>query len=119
MEKIIKTYALFEGRPDHELPPHMGALCLGFDFSAKKVERSPKWNEAILAGHESEVPVEVRVIVTGLTPAMAEFMAAFIGTYTVQIWDWYMKPQYHQQPVSLVLMHWDRETKTYWDQVVF
>ena len=119
MQKIIKTYALFDGRPGHDLPPHEGALCLEFDFTTKKVVRSEKWQEALWAGCEAQAPVEIRVIVTGLTPAMTEFVAAFVGCYTFPIWDGYMKPECDQQPVSLVLMHWDRDSGTYWDQQVF
>lgn len=118
MTKLVKTYALFDGRPGHDLPENEGPLCLDFDFAAKKVVRSKHWNEAIQTGCESEIPVEIRVIVTGLTPATTEFVSKFITAHTFPIWDWYMKP-YEQQPVSLVLMHWDRDTGTYWDQQVF
>jgi hypothetical protein len=119
MKKIVKTYALFEGRPGHNLPANDGALCLDFDFATKKVVKSKKWQEALTLAKNSEVPVEVRVIITGLTPATTEFLAAFVDCYTFKSWDWYMKPEYDQKPVSLILMHWDKYTNTYWEQQVF
>ena len=65
----MKRYCLFEGR--HELPTNEGALCSGFNFNTLKSDKTPLWKEAL---QELEGGNNIGIYVTGLTPALTEFL---------------------------------------------
>jgi glutamine amidotransferase-like uncharacterized protein len=89
----MKTYCLFEGR--HELPSNSGPLFSAFDFESRKGVRTDNFSSAIQALEDGE---EVAVLVTGLTPALAEFIFEC------------------PQGAKLTLLHFDANTKQYWPQ---
>jgi hypothetical protein len=89
------VYSLFSGR--HELPPHQGALCLDFNFSQFCANRTELWNQALdhLASGNP-----VGLYVTGLTPALTEFLSEARGCAG-----------------ELTLFHYHRESGDYVAQV--
>ena len=109
MENI--TYTLFEGR--HDLPENLGAICSGFDFKAKNAVKTHHWVDALnffclkteqISSARQIAAAELRLIVTGLTPALTEFICE-------------CAKRKHLHP-KLILCHYDKETDSYWDQVI-
>jgi hypothetical protein len=111
METITKTYALFEGR--HELPPNEGALCLGFDFATRRVVKSPLWDEAIETLCKGG---QVSLIVTGLTPALTQFLSEAV-TERIEYYACF-EDAYGIHRGTLLLLHYDSQTGQYWEQVI-
>jgi hypothetical protein len=96
MSAETKTYCLFEGR--HEVPTNEGAIYEAFDFTAKAGIATQHWTDAIQ--HLANGGI-VHLYVTGLTPALTEFLS-------------YVKENFIA--VDLVLLHHDRESNGYWSQ---
>ena len=91
-----KIYCLFEAR--HQLPSNEGALCQDFDWSSLSTLRTNFWYEATALLAEGQT---IRVIVTGLTPALTEFIS-----------DCRCKKG------QLILLHYDREADCYREQII-
>mgnify|MGYP003527289480 FL=1 len=95
MTQKTKTYCLFEGR--HELPQNSGAIFSAFDFMnfapIPNVWMYEDFMQQIKAG---EV---VRLIVTGLTPALTYILARV------------------PKDCKLILMHYDSSRECYQEQV--
>lgn len=87
----MKTFSLFSGR--HELPENLGPICESFDFVNKQANKSDLYNEAVTYNGT------VKLYVTGLTPALTEFLA-----------------QRMKGNNSTILLHFDNSTNTYWEQ---
>jgi hypothetical protein len=87
----MKTYSLFSGR--HELPENEGALFNSFDFVSFKGNKTELYNKA---KEELRNEKEVSLIVTGLTPALTEFLS-----------------ETKNLKGKLFLLHFNAETKTY------
>lgn len=96
-----KTYCLFNR---HALPENLGAICEEFDFETFQVQKSELWKDAVLAEN-------CEIIVTGLTPALTQFISAWAN---VNIRD-----NYNNSEKSLTLLHYNAETKGYVSQEVF
>jgi len=96
-----KTYCLFNR---HELPANLGAICEKFNFDNFQVEKSALWKEAVICE-------KCEIIVTGLTPALTQFISAWAN---VNIRD-----NYNNSEKSLTLLHYNAETKGYVSQEVF
>jgi hypothetical protein len=106
--KEFRTFCLFEGR--HELPTNEGAICTSFDFTTKKVVKSSLWLKAVNE-------FNCKLLVTGLTPALTEFISDWSNQWTYNRGD-----AYAQQDVlgfaKLTLLHFDNESGEYWEQRV-
>jgi len=100
----MKTYSLFEGR--HELPENQGAICTSFDFTTNKVVKSPLWDEAIEACRRGE---NVELYVTGLTPALTQFIGHSWSAYH-NMWA--------DGGINLTLLHYNSQTGEYWKQAM-
>lgn len=113
MQTQTKTFCLFEGR--HELPTNQGAICTGFNFATFTAEKSPLWEEAL----RSE---DCEIYVTGLTPALTQFVAEWAKANINTIEDSYGGEAYSTVDFvsnRLVLLHFNSEKKEYVRQVVF
>ncbi len=88
----MNRYVLFSAR--HEVPINLGHLCDNFDFSKFEVIKSEFWQKAI---NDSEI----ELIVTGLTPALTQFISEKIGNG------------------SLILLHFNKESNNYISQKIF
>lgn len=66
----MNYYCLFQGR--HQLPPNEGALFASFDFSTFTGVKTPLYKAAL---EDLRKGLEVLVYVTGLTPALTEFLS--------------------------------------------
>jgi len=87
----MKTYSLFAGR--HELPTNLGPICESFDFANRRANKSDLYDEAVAYNGT------VKLYVTGLTPALTEFLAQRVkGSFPT------------------VLLHFDNSTNSYWEQ---
>ena len=106
--KEFKTYCLFEGR--HELPKNEGAICTSFDFATKKVVKSSLWLEAVNEFH-------CKIIVTGLTPALTEFISDWCNQWTYNRGDVYAQ-QDALGFAKLILLHFDSQSGEYWEQQI-
>ena len=111
--KDMATFCLFAGR--HELPTNEGAICTEFDFATKKVVKSELWQVLLNEGG--------KLLVTGLTPALTEFLAEFSAEHRVRLDDIYHCPEKYYnsdyQCPRLTLLHFDAATKEYWEQECF
>jgi hypothetical protein len=94
----IKTYCLFEGR--HELPSNLGPICSSFDFEAKEPVRTELWDEATT--HDGTV----KLYVTGLTPALTQFLSDRVADSS-----WMANAR-------TFLYHYDSATGEYWEQQI-
>ncbi len=105
--------SLFEGR--HELPTNEGAICSDFDFSTFKAVRTELWEKCIDRLYKDTV----KLIVTGLTPALCEFLVEAVNNNS-SFHTGYQIGEYKDCPTgSLILLHYDSVTKDYWEQVIF
>jgi hypothetical protein len=109
IEKNFKTFCLFEGR--HELPTNEGAICTSFDFITKKVVKSELWKIARNEPH-------CKIIVTGLTPALTEFISDWCSEWTFNRGDLYMNCDMLTGFADLTLLHFDSQSGEYWEQRV-
>lgn len=101
---MIYYYCLFEAR--HELPDNNGALCYRFNFDTKQTEKTKYWYQSI---QELIKPNNiVYIYVTGLTPALTEYLSC-VFSYLCDFGSY----------GELILLHYDKETKTYWKQKIF
>jgi hypothetical protein len=91
--KIENMYSLFEGR--HELPFNKGAIFSSFSFDKREGVKTSLYNELLNEGG--------MLIVTGLTPALTEFLSEFSNSVNFK-------------KNKLTLLHFDSNTKTYWEQ---
>jgi hypothetical protein len=98
----MATYCLFAGR--HELPANEGQICESFDFTTKKVVKTKLWLKAVQNFCDGE---DVSILVTGLTPALTEFISHLLNL-----------PPEDFKKGSLVLLHYDSSNSTYWEQRV-
>ncbi len=74
-----KFVCLFEGR--HEIPQNEGAIVESFDFEKFKAKKTEKWQEAL---EVLETNGTVYLYVTGLTPALTQFIAEAYKLRAVQ-----------------------------------
>ena len=111
-EKEIKTFCLFDGR--HELPENSGAIASGFDFETKKPIKTALWYAALMALTKGGC----RIIVTGLTPVLTDFIREAVGVTHYRGSDVYAKHDTSRSE-SLVLLHFDSQKKEYWEQKIF
>jgi hypothetical protein len=95
----LTTYCLFSGR--HKLPENQGPLFLEFDFKEFRGVKTSQYFDAIQKIGSGEI---VEVIVTGLTPALTEFIADMIT---------------FNKEGSLNLLHYTSQTESYNRQKVF
>lgn len=97
---------MFEGR--HALPDNEGALFSSFDFILGKAERTSLYNDVLDCIYKGE---RVGVYVTGLTPALTQFIS-----------DAYYAHMMHWNDVGMngiiTLYHYDSVSGTYWEQNV-
>ena len=107
MTKEFRTFCLFEGR--HELPTNEGAICSSFDFTTKQVVKSSLWKEAV---NEPSC----KLLVTGLTPALTEFISEWCDKHTYNRGDVYA--QQDSCWATLILLHFDSQSGEYWEQRV-
>ena len=102
----MKTYTLFEGR--HELPSNEGAIFSSFDFDTKKGVETPLYWEAMSAS----IKGGIKLIVTGLTPALTQFLRS-VKLSAVNSHDC---NEEDDTSANVTLLHYDRETNSYWEQ---
>lgn len=95
-EKPQDTYSLFEGR--HNLPENRGYLFSDFNFNSFNGVKTDFYHEALDRIIKGE---EIKIIVTGLTPALCEFINDVI--------------KYHK---SVILLHYNRDTDEYVSQKI-
>ena len=90
-------FCLFEGR--HNLPPNEGPLYNSFDFNTYRAVPTHNFQRVIslLTNHQ-----QVRVYVTGLTPALTQFLSEV--------------REYIHATGDLSLMHYDKELNSYCQQ---
>lgn len=93
-----KVFALFEGR--HELPANSGALYSNSTTGPQGLVRNENCFKEALTALEAGNPVQV--ICTGLTAALCDFIAEAIKV----------------KNSTLIVLHHDRETNTYWSQLI-
>ena len=93
----MKIYCLFLGR--HELPQNEGPIYSSWDFEKNTGVRTPLFNELVRNGGQ--------LLVTGLTPALTEFLISF---------NLYWSSTFLLPP-KLILLHYDSKTCEYWEQV--
>jgi len=102
----MKTYSLFKGR--HDLPSNEGAICSEFDFNTSSVVKNEiNWNALLNEGG--------KLIVTGLTPALVEFLTAWKYKWYMHTADMYAQYQGENCP-RLILLHYNNVTLNYWEQ---
>jgi len=111
MEKEKKIYCLFSGR--HILPENLGAIASKFDFTTKEVVKSNLWEKAV----EDCFFDGVKVIVTGFTPALTQFIGDAVKASHFKANDEYM--QFNPCNAGLILLHFDAKTGKYWEQCIF
>lgn len=87
--------ALFAGR--HELPAHDYVIYSSFDFERKRAIETPEFGEFVMKATMADF-ADVRVIVTGLTPALIQFLKTY------------------KNHSSITLLHYDIVSKEYWEQ---
>ena len=101
-----KTYCLFSDR--HDLPLNEGSICLSFNFSTLTViKNDSNWNALLNEGG--------KLMVTGLTPALIEFLIAWKNKWYFHTCDLYAEYQGQDCP-KLLLLHYNNVTKEYWEQ---
>ncbi len=93
-------YSLFKGR--HELPKNKGALFSDFNFKSFEGVKTENYHIALLELIQGN---EVILYVTGLTPALTEFLKDAFKFYGVGFG-------------SLVLMHYNSESGKYIKQII-
>lgn len=110
MENQTKTFCLFNR---HELPENLGAICNDFNFETFAAEKSPLWEQA--ANTEN-----CEIIVTGLTPALTEFISEWAkrNIYVGQI-EYGGETLPHIENNKLVLLHYNNKTNSYVRQAIF
>jgi|AACY02.16.fsa_nt_gi hypothetical protein len=101
----MPVYSLFSGR--HKLPENNGALFSDFDFNTFKGVETENYNKAIETLNNGGT---VAVIVTGLTPALTQFIA---HAFRVR------NESPHRSNATLSLQHYDRESGDYKPQNIF
>lgn len=69
-------FSLFEGR--HELPANEGALCSAFDFESFSAVKTDLWSAALESLKKGQ---DITLYVTGLTPALTEFLGEARALY--------------------------------------
>jgi hypothetical protein len=89
----MKKYSLFSGR--HDLPENLGPIVSEFDFGTFKCVPTPLWDDALETLQRGDY---VTLYVTGLTPALTEFMFAAAAVNGLR---------------GLLLFHYDRENQSY------
>ena len=108
------TYTLFNGR--HEMPANEGAICESFDFVSKTVVKTPLWDKAIYSDEE------VTLYVTGLTPALTQFISEWVKHNAKVACDSVVNGRWVGESVifeaKLTLMHYDSASGQYWPQVI-
>jgi hypothetical protein len=105
----MKIYSLFTGR--HDLPDNSGAICESFDFTTNKAIKTPLWNELKENGG--------KLIVTGLTPALTEFLSDYTSFNYVPVDDVYHNARDFDADYNhagLILLHYDKNSNSYWEQ---
>ena len=90
-------FCLFEGR--HNLPFNEGPLYSSFDFTTYRAEPTPNLNRVVNLLNDHQ---KVRVYVTGLTPALTQFLSEV---------RWHINAT-----GDLTLMHYNKETDSYCQQ---
>lgn len=110
MTTQMNTFCLFKGR--HELPANSGPICIDFDFATMKAVPTLLWDAAI---NQIWSGNPVNLLVTGLTPALTDFIAACNHV-----------PQLESGIVlelsdrgSLNLLHYNRVTNSYVPQKIW
>ena len=102
----MKTYSLFGDR--HDLPSNEGSIGLSFNFNTFTViKNDSNWNSLLNEGGY--------LIVTGLTPALIEFLIAWKKKWFMHTADMYAQYQGEDCPL-LILLHYNNVTKEYWEQ---
>lgn len=99
------AFALFADR--HELPPNRGGLYTGFDWRKRRAIRNPTAYTAAL--DELRHGRDVRLYVTGLTPALTEFVRVAVRLRL----DW---STIGRRTGGLILLHYNRDERTYFEQ---
>jgi hypothetical protein len=111
------TFVLFTAR--HDVPNNSGALCELFDFTTFKAIKTANWQIAL---ELIKADKSVAIIVTGLTPALTEFIsdcyqAALYTTRDAAIGgQWYGDATFQGH---LSLLHYNKDTMSYVKQVIF
>ena len=103
-----KFFCLFEGR--HDLPENEGAIVASFDFDTHRCVRTPLWDKALTCLRNGDI---VKLIVTGLTPALIEFISNVF-----QFGEVNFGRSGKQYINNLILLHYDSNTKEYWSQTI-
>lgn len=103
----------------HELPENLGPICSDFSFNTFKSVRNELWKRCIeFLSHGT-----VKLIVTGLTPALCEFLAEACAQEAQghAMYQSSFDTGYEcEEPTgSLILLHYDSVKKDYWEQVIF
>ena len=116
-KKATVTVALFEGR--HELPANEGAICSFFDFDSFRAIRTPLWEKCLETLRNGG---EVKLYVTGLTPALSEFLKEVMKiatSYYIQFESAYYDPNEPEpDPLGrLVLLQYNKEKNEYEEQI--
>ena len=110
------TVCLFDR---HELPENLGPICSDFSFNIFRSVRNELWKRCIeFLSHGT-----VKLIVTGLTPALCEFLAEACAN-DAQGHSMYQSSfdtgyECEEPTGSLILLHYDSVKKDYWEQVIF
>ncbi len=109
MTNAIKTMtvSLFAGR--HELPDNEGPLYTGWDFKTQLGEKSPLVASALETLFDG---IDVNVYVTGLTPALSEFLSLAFAAGVATLGQF-------RTVGKLTLLHFDRDTNGYWSQRIW
>lgn len=123
MEKI---FVLFTAR--HDVPINEGALCESFDFTVFEAIKTANWQIALNSMRNGST---IKVIVTGLTPTITEFITNAIkwcSYSTCDAWEaeyvsQALEPKAVNCPVKynghLILMHFNKDTSSYVEQSIF
>jgi len=103
----IPAFCLFDER--HNLPPNLGALYTGYNWKKHRATPNPSaYNTARLRLLNGET---IKLYITGLTPALCEFISIVI--------DLRLRCCKCQRKTGgLILLHYDRETGTYFEQTI-
>jgi hypothetical protein len=102
----MKIFSLFQDR--HDLPSNDGSICLSFNFSTLTVVKNDdNWNALLNEGG--------KLLVTGLTPALIEFLIVWKNKWYFHTADLYAEWQSDDCP-RLILLHYNNVTKEYWEQ---
>jgi hypothetical protein len=103
----------------HSLPENDGAICTGFDFESFSAVKSPLWDTCIdyLTEFENNYDHrELEVIVTGLTPALTQFLAELTQKFMEKTYEGVWLAGYSRK---LKLLHFNAVTSQYVTQEFF